>query len=305
MAKTELFARSQPGGLFSIVNEMAVTGEIRWFKGNAAVNGDGKSPDTPFNDLQDAIDASDDNAGDVIVVMRGAYNPTEAINVDCAGLVIRAQNFGVNPLSPEKFAIYPDASYATGPMFIVSQPCRIEGLEIVTRNVAPGADNDAMTTSGAALAIAGEGGGYAGGFVHLKNCRFVDWWGNAYGVEFGAGAYCLIEDCEFEGFDAGVYFRSTSSNNPAFNTVRNCKFIDCTNGIEHKVGATPGNFLYYGNVFIDYTDAIDFNQAGGGAGNGLVANNYYETATDAATYDCTVAQAQALGVTFSGNHYSE
>jgi hypothetical protein len=60
--------------------------------------------------------------------------------------------------------------------------------------------------------------------------------------------------------------------------------------------------VYKENVFVDYTDAIDFNNT---AANGSVLGNWYDTATDAATYDITVAAAQALGIQFAGNRYSE
>lgn len=260
-----------------------------------------------FATMQTAVDACVANRGDMIVRFPGTENPTTAILFNKAGVVVRSSDSfcgGSNPYEPEKFSTYPAAAYATGPTAIISQPTTLWGLEFVTRNVTHVA-TDACTTVGAAVAFAGEGGGYAGGFSHLYRCRFVDWWGNAYGLWFAAGAYNTIEECSLEGFDSAVAFYSTASNNPAFNTIKHCTFKDNTQGIEHVVGATPGNHLYMRNVFIDYTDAIDFNQATGGAGNGLICDNFFETATDAATFDCTVGQAQAIGWQFSGNHYSE
>ncbi len=79
-----------------------------------------------------------------------------------------------------------------------------------------------------------------------------------------------------------------------------CRFRDCTYGIEHKDG-TPQNFLYKGNVFIDSKGL----NSKGAAADGLVADNWYETATNATTYDDTVGTLQGNGIQFSGNHYSE
>jgi hypothetical protein len=256
--------------------------------------------EAPFAGLQTAIDACTDDNGDVIVRMPGSETPTSAITVDKAGVTIIASTYGTNLHEPEKFSTYPDATYTSGPMVIVQEPCAIIGLEFVTRNTSHGNAAD-CSDNGSALSFDGDAGGYAGGFSLIKNCRFVDWWGNAYGLYFRAGAYNRVEECTFEGFDAGVAFAS-GTRNPDYNVVTRCKFVDCTNGIEHIAGATPHNFLYYENWFIDYTDAIDFNNQ---AADGLVAGNYYETATDATTYDITVAAAQALGIQFSGNNYSE
>jgi len=277
--------------------------------GNGSDSYTGKKRNQCFATMQAAIDACTDNQGDLIIRFPGSETVTSSITVDCAGITIISTNAlaalrgigsGGNPREPEKFSTYPSTSM-TGPTFLVSQPCTIMGIEVVGRNTTS-AYIDAATTSGAALALAGHGGGYSGGFCHIKWCRFVDWWGNDYGIEMAAGAYNLIEECTFEGYGAGVYIRGTSTNNPAYNVIQRCKFIDCTNGIEHRTGYTPGNFVYQENVFVDYTDAIDFNNT---AANGSVLGNYYDTATDAATYDVTVGTAQAFGVQFAGNNYSE
>jgi hypothetical protein len=283
------------------IGRFGITGNVFFVdpvSGDDSAN-DGTSYDSAYATLQTAIDACTDNNGDIIVRMQGSETPSAAITFDCAGITVVAQSYGVNPLEPEKFATYPAAGYATGPMAIITQPCTLIGLEFVSRVTAHANAAD-CSDNGSAISFDGDAGGYAGGFTHIYGCRFVDWWGTPYGLYFRGGAYNLIEKCTFEGFDGGVVFGS-GTRNPAYNRVSQCKFVDCTNGIEHVLG-TPGNFLYDRNWFIDYTDAIDFNNM---AANGLVAGNWYETATDAATYDITVAAAQAHGVTFSGNHYSE
>ncbi len=268
---------------------------------------DGTGQDRAFATLQAGINACTSGNGDVIVRMPGTENTTSAITVNKRGITIIASDLGANPMQQGEvsFSTYPAASYDSGPTIIIQESCAIIGLEFVTRNTSASGRSDDCSDSAGAMCFDGEGGSYNGGFCYIANCRFADWWGNDYGIEFQAGAYNLIHNCVFEGFDAGVIFDGTSSNNPDYNHIIACHFVDNTNGIEHRGDVTPQNFLYKDNVFIDYTDAIDFNQAAGPTCNGLVAGNWYETATDAATYDCTVAQAQALGANFSGNNYSE
>lgn len=264
-------------------------------------NNDGTDPCYPLATISQAITNATDGRGDVVYVAPGTYNPTAAITVDKADIAIIGQPIGGNPLQPENgTVVYPAASYTTGPMFILEVPCTLAYMDIITRNVAHTA---APATASASVAIDGDDGAFNGGFIHIHNCRFTDWWGAEYGIWFYAGTYNLVENCCFEGFDsAGVAFGSSPGNNPDYNIVRDCYFYDCVNGIEHITAATPHNFIYQNNVFVDYTDAIDFNDQ---AADGLVCGNYYETATDAATYDITVAAAQVHGINFSGNHYSE
>ncbi len=279
-------------------------GQVWYVDPTGAVSGDGMSPEGAFITTAEAITAAVDGRGDMIVRMPGNENPVAVLEFNKEGLILIAQNYGVNPLQGGEagFAYWPDAAYATGPMAIISAPTAIIGCEFVTRNVAPGYI-DAMTTSGAAIAFAGEGGGEIGGFSLIHNCRFVDWWGNPYGIEFGAGAYNVVSNCTFEGFNAGILFRGTSSNNPDHNIIEWCTFVDCVNGIDHYIGGcTAHNFIYQFNVFVDYTDAFDSNNL---ASDGLITSNRYETATDAATYDRTVAQLQVQGINLSGNQYSE
>jgi len=267
---------------------------------DASDNNDGTDPRYPLETIQQGIDNAVDGRGDLVLVSPGTYNPTEAITVDKADIRVIGMPIGGNPLQPENgVVVYPDATYDTGPMFILEVPCTIANMDIITRNVTHHYD---VATSSCSVAIDGEGGAYNGGFIHIHHCRFVDWWGAAYGVWTYAGAYNLIEHCSFEGFDAGVAFGPSPSNNPDNNVVRFCHFADNTNGIEHLAGGTPHNFIYFENIFLDYTDAIDFNDQ---AADGLVCGNFYETATDAATYDIAVAAAQVHGINFSGNHYSE
>ena len=260
---------------------------------------DGTDPREPKTTIQSAVTAAVTGRGDVIVLAPGRHAPTAPITLDKAGLTLLAQPYGVNPQQPEASTwVYPTAAWATGPVFIITQPCALIGLEVVSRVAAHGPTN---LTTGAHIAIDGDPGGEPGSFNYIKNCRFVDWFGTPYGVFLWGASYNRFEDCQFEGFTgAGLAF-GARVRNPTFNDVVGCTFRNCVNGIEHIVAATHQDFLFRENFFIDYTAAVDFNNQ---AANGLLAGNWYETAAGA-TYDIAVAAAQALGINFCGNRYTE
>jgi hypothetical protein len=272
---------------------------------NGSDSNDGQSPESAFASTQAAEDACTDSAGDIVVHLPPTEEISAPIDFDKEGVIHVASTYGHNIYQPEAgFSIRAAAGYTTGPVGIVTKPHSFAGLEMVCRNTTPGSNDDG-TDSSAALFFAGEGGGVAGGFSWVRFCRFVNWYSTFYGIELGAGAYNRIERCMFEGFSAGnntgIQMSSTTSNNPESNVVTGNWFRDCAYGIQHRAGATPHNFRYHGNWFVD-SKGVNFNNQ---AADGLVSGNWFETATDAATYDITVAAAQALGINFSGNYYSE
>jgi hypothetical protein len=261
----------------------------------------GTQPSKAKATLQAAIDLCVDDRGDKIVRLPGSEVTSAVITVNKAGITIQAASYGIAPMQPEKFSTYPGATYTSGPTVLVQKPCAIIGLEIVGRNTTS-AYTDTMTTSGAAVALVGEGGSYNGGFCYIKNCRFVDWWGNDYGIEFGAGAYNIVESCVFEGYAAGVYMRSTSSNNPQSNIVRGCHFDTNVNGIEHRSGSAPHDFLYQENTFVA-TSGYDFDSTGG-LGDGTLAGNYHCKAATAFSDQANEAALIAASIACSGQNYS-
>lgn len=91
--RTPLFARKQPGGVFSIVNETMTTGNIFWVHSGTGsdTTGYGRNPDSPVATIDYAIGLCTVNQGDRIFVMPGhAENITTAtaINCDVAGIQI-------------------------------------------------------------------------------------------------------------------------------------------------------------------------------------------------------------------------
>lgn len=95
MAKTALFVRKQPGGIFTVVDETLTTGDIWWVDSGSATGADsvgaGRNPDKPFLTVDFAINQATANQGDRIYVMPGhAENLTavDTIDLDKAGIEI-------------------------------------------------------------------------------------------------------------------------------------------------------------------------------------------------------------------------
>lgn len=94
--KSPLFYRRQSGGMFSVVDESKITGNI-WFVDSGATTtgsnaaGYGQNPDKPFRTLDYAIGAATANNGDHIFLMPGhaeTLTTAGAVAIDQAGLTI-------------------------------------------------------------------------------------------------------------------------------------------------------------------------------------------------------------------------
>jgi hypothetical protein len=282
--------QGRPGGRVFYVNSAAASTDGRnlerpWYDVDNAV---------VFDGLQGAIDKCEHNRGDVIYVARAYKAITTPILFNKRGISVIAQGFGMNPFDMGEYFSF-DLTSADAPAAIVSQYCYIYGLGFNTNWVDAGV--------GASLRV--DASVSYPGWGYFDHCRFMNWSGTTiYGINFEAGANYLVEKCTFEGvsgaFQAGIAFGGSPTQNPTHNQVLECRFRDCTYAIEHKDG-TPHNFLYKSNVCID-SKLLNSKNA---AANGLVADNWLETATDGSSYDTTVAAMKANGINFSGNHYSE
>jgi hypothetical protein len=247
-----------------------------------------------FDTMQGAIDACVDDRGDLILVKRGYNGFTTGIEFNKAGIMVVAQLFGMPPIyKGEYFAQHNTgtSSYAAK----ISKPCYIEGLGFET------SWESGDRSSSLLIEVAS---GWPG-WIHLKHCRFPNWAGNTdYAINCEAGANMLFEVCSFEGvtnaFAGGIAFGGSPTQNPVRNIVYDCLFEDCTYAIDH-IDGTPQNFLYEHNKVIDGKMLNSRNAAA----DGLICDNFYETATDTGTYDVAVATLQGNGIQLSGNHYSE
>ena len=101
MAKSPLFSRQQPGGVFTVVEERMTTGNI-WFVDSGSATGSdasgyGHNPDAPFATLDYAVGQCTANNGDTIYVMPGHtedLSADSAVDVDVAGLRIIGIGWG-------------------------------------------------------------------------------------------------------------------------------------------------------------------------------------------------------------------
>ena len=262
-------------------------------------NNSGEAKDAAKKTSNAAIGLCAANNGDVIIRMKGTESVTETVSYDVAGISVIAQSYG-SPANEqgEAFATYAAAAFTSGPPVTITAPTSFYGVGFSGRWVG---------ATASAVLVNGEGGGFVGGWNLFHECRFMSWVASTnFGIHFDAGANNRMVNCSFDGvpggfgFASGISFGGSASNNPTNNKILGCDFTDCTYAITHTDG-TPANFLYKGNVVID---GKMLNSKNAGA-NGLVADNWYETATDTGTYDVAVATMQGNGIQFSGNHYSE
>jgi len=249
---------------------------------------------TVFLTHQAAIDACVDDRGDIIYVARSYAAVSTPVLFNKAGITMVGQDYGMPGLEKgEYFTI--DNTTGGAPAATISKPCAIYGLGFHT-----------AWTGGTSSNILCDWASGWPGWLHMAHCRIMNW-GTAtvYGINFEAGANCVVEKNTFEGtagqkFTAGIAFGGSPTNNPIQDTVEDNRFRDCTYAIEHKDG-TPQNFLYHNNKVID-GKLLNSKSA---AADGLVSGNWLETATDTGSYDVSVATMQGNGLNFSGNNYSE
>jgi hypothetical protein len=251
-----------------------------------------------FSTLQGAIDATVADRGDLIIVKRRYTAITTGVNFNKQGITVVGQNFGMPPLyRGEYFA--QDCSATDGPAFTITKPCTIIGLGFHSSWVG------GISSIGLIEWASGDAG-----WVHLKHCRFMNWaTANVYGLNFEAGANCVIEECSFEGnatqgfVNAAIAFGGSATQNPIRNIVRNCVFSNCTYAIEHKDG-TPQEFIYGpGNITVPATVATKFLNSKGAACTGIICGNFFYTAEGASTFDQTVANMETDGARCVGNEY--
>ncbi len=246
--------------------------------------------------MQDAVDAAVAGNGDVILVLPGGDEVTTPVLFNKSGLRVMSVGPTMNPLvSGESHSIFAAASLTDEPAAKITARCTIEGIGFVSR------DTGSTFFSGAALLIGGNADANPFG-VHIKGCRFPKWGlDNRIGLAIEGSSDLLVEDCTFEGvtsnLDIGIYIQGACANP----IIRNNYFRDCTFAITHGAFTSGPHFFYHGN----YMHASKLLDADGKSATGLIAGNWSPFATNATTYSGTVASLKSLGMTLSGNHYSE
>lgn len=100
MARTALFARSRPGGVFTIDDLAEHPGEILFVhSGTGSSSNDGSSPDSPMATVDQAINRCTAGKGDVIYVLPGhaeTITAADGFDADVAGISIIGLGRGTN-----------------------------------------------------------------------------------------------------------------------------------------------------------------------------------------------------------------
>ena len=105
MSKTELFVRTQPGGVFSVVDNSVTTGAIWWVDSGSATGADevgyGQNPDAPFLTIDYAVGQCTAGDGDIIYAMPGhAETVSAAGGLDLDKIGIKIVGLGHGTLQP-------------------------------------------------------------------------------------------------------------------------------------------------------------------------------------------------------------
>jgi hypothetical protein len=192
---TKLFARSQPGGLFSIVNrEDFPTGNIWWVDSTNTTNGAnsagyGANPDAPFLTL--AYAETQASAGDTIFVMPG-HTETLASATGAAVLTLDLARLKVIGLGGR----------STKPAFLIdghaANYVTVTGADVVLENLTFKAGH-ADIAKGLLIAAAG---------CEIRKCDFIE---NVATENFlfsimtsNAADSMVVEDCRFVSIDAAA-----------------------------------------------------------------------------------------------------
>lgn len=264
--------------------------------------------------LQNAINACAHDRGDVVIVTPHTYVVTTPVLFNKKGVTVLASYNITGQDNGERFMINADATPGI-PAAIISEPTTLIGLGFDSANTASG------VLLGGTIQM-GPGSGFDGGsYSRIRDCRFENFGHAVYGIDSQYNDYVKIEHCDFDGtingaggsanaFTGGVVVTQGHYVTIEENTFRGCGYA-IVHGTPNPATAAHSNqnFIYKGNrvVVAGGTEKfVNFNTlATYSLSYGLVADNWLGTATDAASYNDTVANAKTAKVTFSGNHYAE
>lgn len=258
MAKTELFARYQAGGAFTIAGIEKFPGEIFFVHhtGTNAVGG-GQNPDAPVATVDYAIGLCTAGRGDVIVVLPGHAETTTGIAADVSGVTI--VGLGEGRLKPAL-----TATTASSDLLSVS------AANVTLRN---------LRLVGAASGVTALVNVAAADFA-MERCVLEPGATPLMAVTLAAGsARGRIEDCVFQttanGPDCAIDVETSDSDNWI---IRRNVFNASPNGwdlgvIRANADAAVGWLIQDCQFISCDTVAIDFNSSAGASGvDGLVDN---------------------------------
>ena len=264
--KSPLFVRKSIGGMFIVVDESQIQGEIFFVDSNATYGADaagyGQNPDKPFKTLDYAVGQCTANKGDTIYLMPGhAENLITAtsVNLDIAGIrVIGLGNGGLIP---------------TFSMTAAAGSITIAAANILLRHIKPVSNFTSGVTSGLTIAAAGDALTLDDIVMRetSNDKEFLTWVSVATTVDD-----LTIQNCDLRGIVGGsdvnpIIFAGTSTNCLIKNNFIYGDFSG--NVIDHLTGAAV-DFVADNNTLVNMdTGAAGYAIAQKSDSNGFCTRN--------------------------------
>jgi hypothetical protein len=264
VAKTELFVRQQPGGMFAVVNQSVTTGNIFFVNSASATGansvGAGQNPDIPFLTVDYAIGQCTASQGDLIYVMPGhaeTLATATGLVLDVAGVKVVGLGYGPNR---------PTFTFSTTDSIvsITAANCWLENVRLV-------GDVDNIVT---AISLSATADGCT-----LRNIELVDGATNKeflVGIAIAAACHDVtIEGCRFLGLAGGAttcIILAGASNNLV---VRNCYlFGTFSTALLSAAAAASANIVLHDNFMVNRDAGAGLVILGHATNTGLVARNF-------------------------------
>lgn len=273
MAKTELFSRHQPGGMFAVVNQAVTTGSIFFVNSVTGTNGAGygQNPDAPVATIDYAVGLCTASKGDIIYVMEGHAEDIVAATslvVDVAG--VRIVGLGTGRLRPTLTF----KTLATATISVTAANCSLENLVMVsafTNGVTVGITVAATATSFRLINCVMEEslntqefltGISVGAAAHYLVIDGLEFYGVAGGTDVsaivleGGSNFHRIVNCTIYGDFSGAAIDASAATastyvTQSFNTIFN---TDTTAALGIKNHATTTGMVCYNNFFLPKND---------------------------------------------------
>lgn len=284
MARTALFSRHQPGGVFTVDDLAEHPGDI-FFVGSAVSGatdgaGYGKNPDRPFATLDYAIGQCTASQGDVIYLLPGHVETTTAIALDVAGVKIIGLGWG--RLRPTLTA----NTTAGSLLAVTAANCEIRNIRFV---------------------------GAASGVTALLDLGATDFAGQKLSFEHGAAPLVAVTvsaashrfqliDCQWLGTADGPDTALDIATKSHDWVVRGARFFYGQAGIDNElIKSAKANLGYiiedFAAVGVD-TLVLNFTSSSGGAPDGFVGDGRVMYSAAVASIEDGVAAATSKGAAF-------
>lgn len=194
-------------------------GSVYYVDYSVTSSGDGKTIETAFKTLAEALSAVTTGKGDTIYIAPGFYLVDETQTINKSDVNIIGTGNGA-----EATVIFGSGS-SSSPTESDYHLFTITGGNVVIKNLALFTHKNTK----ASIYMNGLGGGYNAGGCIIDNCIFVPQVvdGQAYGIYAEAGAMNTVKNCKFYATKtAGIYIKD-ATNNPIRWNIENNYFYGC------------------------------------------------------------------------------